>query len=133
MGRSAGATLFYGIDFGDTPPWYTYDEDYEEWFDEGVDPEEWVAGKLGLEPPDLEWSEETRAVFNDYWARKRAAIHDIGVEFLHYGWLEEARWAVSAASEVTDAGACGVRVESLIFGDTAEAREALVRFCEEYS
>ena len=85
MGMSSSAFLVWGIDLGrsddrDLPlPWEETDAGA---FDEVF------AKALGVEAPNVEYSETAKALHSDYWDRKHKAIKASGVNLFGYGHRE---------------------------------------------
>lgn len=83
MGLSSDGILFFGINLGD-------DEDREEplpW--EGKDGEgEWedfVAKKAGIEKPTVEYTDETEALYDEYFEKRNKLVAATGCDVLQHG------------------------------------------------
>jgi len=74
MGVSTDAILFYGICFEELGtgeyPWEIGYDGYDEW----------MASLYGLEPPEGDYSEETRPKYNRYWNEKQKILKGTGLE-----------------------------------------------------
>jgi hypothetical protein len=64
MGISSDGILFFGLDLGTEPPWGS----------ENIsDINDYVASKLGLDPPDVPF-DENRKIYSEYWDKKKKIL-----------------------------------------------------------
>jgi hypothetical protein len=123
MGRSATATLFYGIPLGsdeDDLPWKKYDEEKDEYDEE--DPDKWLRRGQGLACDDGDWKA--------YYERKRAleGVEGPLPDLVCGGVDEYGYYGLSLASTSTDwaMDAVGAFMEEQ---DTMALRLKLRTFC----
>ncbi|APU88933.1 conserved hypothetical protein [Virus Rctr197k] len=94
MGTSTDALLFYGFEIpgGEnegTPFWLKKGEE-----DDG-DWEEFVASKLGVPKPTVEYSEETKPLYHAYWETKREAVKKLGIEVVMHCHIDAPMYALA--------------------------------------
>lgn len=81
----ADAFLLFGFPLEDPYPW----ENEDDW-------EEWVAEKFGVLKPEVEYSDESKQLYQDYWATKQDLFKETEIDIVSTGFCDIPVYVVAA-------------------------------------